>query len=384
MNLELYAQYPSVAYLERKAKRRIPFFAWEYLASATGLDRAMARNHEALQDVTLTPRFMKGLFEPDLKTELFGIEYNAPFGIAPVGLTGLMWPGAETILARTAAQYRIPFGLSTVATETPETIGPMAKGMAWFQLYPPRDPGIRSDLLSRAKESGFTHLMVTADVPMGSRRERQAHAQVSVPPRKTWQSYLRAAIRPAWSLATLDHGLPRFRTLEKYAQTSDMQRISAFVHEHFGGTLSWDYLEEVRAEWDGPISVKGVLHPEDAKRCVQIGMDGVQVSNHGGRQFDGAPAAIDALPRIVDAVGDDATIIFDSGVRGGLDVCRALALGADFVLLGRAFIFAVAALGRAGGDHLADILIADMLSNMANLGCESVGELGEFLTTEAG
>ena len=225
-------RYPGIADLESAARKRIPFFAWEYLSSGTGREYALERNVEALQSIVLTPSFMKGEFEPELETEVFGKTYSLPFGMSPVGLTGLMWPGAERILARTAAKYRIPFSLSTVATETPETIGPLADGMGWFQLYPPRDPGLRRDLLQRAHDSGFTTLLVTADVPASSRRERQVRAEVSVPPRRTWRTYLRAAIRPSWSVATLRNGLPQFRVLEKYASSSDMQRISQFMNEN--------------------------------------------------------------------------------------------------------------------------------------------------------
>ncbi|MCB1744811.1 MAG: alpha-hydroxy-acid oxidizing protein [Gammaproteobacteria bacterium] len=374
------SRYPSIQYLERAARRRIPFFAWEYLASGTGIDRGVDRNIEALQSVQLTPRFMQGVFEPDLRTELFGRHYDAPFGIAPVGLTSLMWPGAERILARSAARYRIPFSLSTVATETPETIGPLADGMAWFQLYPPRNPEIRRDLLARAADAGFTTLLVTCDVPASSRRERQVHAEVAVPPRRTVKTYLRAAIRPSWSINTLQRGLPRFHTLEKYAPGSDLQQISAFMSQNFNGSLDWDYLRACREEWPGPVLVKGVLDVEDARRAVEIGLDGIVVSNHGARQFDGAPASIDVLPAIAAAVAGKTRIVFDSGVRGGLDICRALALGADFVLLGRAFIFAVAALGEHGGDHAIELLLADMQSNLSQLGCARLDQLPSRLT----
>ena len=379
VNQDLLQKYPSVADLEQLARKRIPFFAWEYLSSGTGSEHALQRNLDALATVTLTPQFMRGEFEPDLRTSLFGVDYNLPFGVAPVGLTGLMWPRAEIILAEAAGRHRIPFSLSTVATETPETIGPLANGMGWFQLYPPRDPEIRRDLLKRAADSGFTTVMVTADVPAPSQRERQRRAEVSVPPRRTLKTYWRAAIRPSWCLATLRHGEPRFRMLEKYSSTSDMAQASLFVSQKLGGTLDWDYLEAVREEWPGNLLVKGVLNVEEARECVRRGMDGIVVSNHGARQFDGAPASIEALPAIAAAVGKDTRIVFDSGVRGGLDVCRALALGADFVLLGRAFIFAVSALGNAGGEHAIELLRADLRSCMAQLGCESLDQLRERL-----
>ena len=221
--------YPRVSDLAAKARQRIPFFAWEYLDSGTGYDVGASRNVAEMHDVRLTPRFMRGEFVPNAETELFGTTYSAPFGVAPVGLTGLMWPGAEIILAKSAAKFRVPYSLSTVATEAPEIIGPLADGMGWFQLYPPRSANIRRDLLQRAKETGFTTLLITADVPTGSTRERQVRAGVSVPPQITPQMIYRCAVRPEWSIATLRHGIPRFRGVEKYVDAKDLQNMTAFI-----------------------------------------------------------------------------------------------------------------------------------------------------------
>jgi L-lactate dehydrogenase (cytochrome) len=293
-----------------------------------------------------------------------------------------MWPRAERILAMAAATHRFPYTLSTAATEAPETIGPLAEGMGWFQLYPPRSEKIRRDLLLRAKDSGFTTLLVTADVPVAGRRERQVQAGVTVPPRITPLMLWRSAIRPAWAFATLKAGIPRFRGLEKYLDGRDMRDMLTFIGQELGGTLDWEYLEAVREEWDGPIVLKGVLDVGEAERAVSIGYDGIMVSNHGGRQFDGAPAAISVLPAIVSAVGDRAAILFDSGVRGGLDIARALALGADFVLLGRAFMYGVSALGKRGGNHVAQILKDDLTNNMTQLGCSNLSELTSRLQND--
>lgn len=375
MNQNLLDRYPSIADLRLRARRRIPHFAWEYLDSGTGADECLRRNRASLDAVTLTPEFMKGVFEPDLTTSLFGIDYDVPFGVSPVGLTGLMWPRAEQILARAAAAHRFAYCLSTVATEAPETIGPLANGMGWFQLYPPRNPEIRQDLLLRARDAGFTTVLVTADVPVGSRRERQVKAGVRVPPKITPLMLYRCAIRPAWTLSTLMAGTPRFRGVEKYLDGGDMADMLSFIGTQLGGSLDWEYLKAVRDEWEGPLVLKGVLDVAEAEQAVAIGYDSIMVSNHGARQFDGAPAAIRVLPTIAAAVGDRAKILFDSGVRGGLDIARALALGADFVLLGRAFMYGVAALGRRGGDHVAEILKADLSNNMTQLGCRTLAEL---------
>lgn len=379
MTAERHLHYPAISDLEKKARQRIPHFAWEYLDSGTGEEECLQRNRAVFKDVTLTPQFMQGEFEPDIRCALFGKEYHTPFGIAPIGLTGLMWPQAEKFLARSAAHYRVPYTLSTLATESPETIGALADEMGWFQLYPPKRAEIRRDLLARAQASGFTTLLVTADVPVSSRRERQLRAGVSVPPRTNLRTLYHAAIRPSWSLATLSYGLPRFRGLEKYLETSDMQQMVSFFGKEFGGTLDWDYLKAVREEWRGPIILKGVLCAEQAKRAAEIGLDGVVVSNHGGRQFDGAPAALSVLPEIKAVAGKHLAVLFDSGLHTGLDIAKALALGADFVLLGRAFMYGVAALGEEGGDHVIEILSDDLRNNMAQLGCRTIDDLPQYL-----
>lgn len=375
----LIQRYPAISDLEARAKKRIPFFAWEYLESGTGADQAVRLNNEALAAIRLVPQLMKGLLEPKVETELFGTTYSAPIGIAPIGLTGLIWPGSDAALARVAADRRIPYTMSTVATAAPEVSGPAADGMGWFQLYPPRDVDMREDLIERAAASGFTTLVVTADVPDRSRRERQTKAQIRVPPVIGPTLIRQTAMRPAWVKALAQHGLPRFRGLEKYLDAATMRNTAGFVGASLGGTLSFEYLSEVRESWDGPLVVKGILDPDDAQRCVDHGADGVQVSNHGGRQLDGAVAAIDALPPIVDRIGDQAAVLFDSGIRSGLDIARAIALGADFVFCGRAFMFGLAAVGDEGAALAYDILLDDLTNVMSQSGCRSLGDLKDRL-----
>ena len=368
-------RYPSISDLEARAAKRIPHFAWEYLVSGTGDEGSVRRNRSALQDVQLRPQLLKGRLEPSVGTSLFGVEYDAPIGIAPVGMSGLIWPDADRALAQTAAQRQIPYVLSTVGTERPEVNGPLADGMGWFQLYPPRDQQIRADLLERVAKSGFTTLVVTADVPAPSRRERQRKAGVRVPPVIGPSLVFQSAIHPSWALGVLRNGLPRFRTLESYVDAATMRQTAGFVGANLGGTLSWDYLAELRALWSGPLVVKGILDPEDAQRCVDHGADAVQVSNHGGRQLEAAPAAVDALPAIVERIGSSVPVLFDSGVRSGTDVARALAVGADFVFCGRAFMFGLGALGQDGPDHVYDILKDGLINVMHQTGCSDLGEL---------
>jgi len=317
---------------------------------------------------------MKGELNPDLKTNLFGKTYEAPYGMAPVGLSGLMWPGAEMILARTAKERNIPYCLSTVATQTPERIGPIVDGNGWFQLYSPRQEDIRADLLKRTKDNGFETLVVTADVPKPSRRERTKRAGMRNPPKITLDFIIDGITSPQWTMQYLKHGKPALKTILKYA---DQQDTSVFesIRALFGGTLSWDYCKELRDMWDGPMVIKGLTHPDDAKRAAEIGADGIIVSNHGGRQFDAVPAALDVLPELASVVGDKLTVMYDSGVRSGLDVIKALYLGADFVFLGRPFLYGVAALGNKGAEHVCDILDADLDINMLQLGIESLSEL---------
>ena len=383
MSYEKYAlkwnnRYPSISDLEKKAKRRIPHVSWEYLTAGTGEEDLVDRNVQAFQDIQFLPRFCKGHLEANIQCDLFGKTFNAPFGIAPVGLTGLMWPRVEEYLADTAKRLNIPFSLSTVATETPETISKYISENGWFQLYPPKDFEVRKSLLERAKNAGFHTLLVTADVPMASRRERTRKAGLAIPPRITPRMIWQGITHPTWSFYTLKHGLPRLRTVEQYAQNTDMKLVSGFVGNRLGGTLDWDYCKELKEMWDGPVVLKGVLHPSDAKKAIEIGLDGIGVSNHGARQFNGAPAAIEALPAIVKEVNGKVPIIFDSGIRTGLDIMRALHLGADFVLLGRAFVHSVAALGKYGGDHAASILIDDLKNNMVQVGASSLSELKDL------
>ena len=234
---------------------------------------------------------------------------------------------------------------------------------------------MRADLIERAAKAGFTTLVVTADVPARSRRERQIKAQIRVPPKIGPRLVMQSALHPAWSIAVLRNGLPRFRTLEKYIDHATMQNIAGFVGASLGGTLSFDYLSEVRELWKGPLVVKGILDPDDAERCLDHGADSIQVSNHGGRQLDGAIAAVDALSPILDRVGGRVPVLFDSGVRCGLDVARALALGADFVFAGRAFLFGVAALGFEGAGHAYDVLVDELVNVMAQSGCRELADL---------
>lgn len=317
---------------------------------------------------------LAGTTTPDFTTQLMGRTYPLPFGFAPVGMSGLMWPGAELILARAAAKAGIPFCLSTVAAETPETVGPKAGDQGWFQLYPPGDPDIRRDMLARAKDAGFHTLILTVDVATASRRERQLRARLTNPMRMTPRVIAQAAIRPQWALETLTRGIPRLKTLEKYAEVTTARSSTAHIGYLLRTAPDWDYLAALRDEWDGKLVVKGVMEPDAAAKLPGYGVDAIWVSNHGGRQFDASPASLDVLPAVKAAAGDT-PVIFDSGIRSGTDILRALALGADFVMLGRAPHYAVAAFGRPGVDHLIDILTASMTADMGQMALTHLADL---------
>lgn len=371
--------HPSIEDLERRARRRIPHFAWEYLASGTGNDLAMADNRSALDRVQLVQRVMRGDFDLDLSTEILGQRFDLPFGIAPVGFSGLIWPGAEGMLAELGAARNIPTCLSTVATQTPEFFGPKAGKNGWFQLYVPRDKGVLKDMLGRARDAGFSTLVVSVDVPVGSRRERQKRAGVSVPPKLTARILSQIALCPSWALGILKHGQPRFRTLEKYVDGYGAQDITAHIGHALRTNPDWSWMEDFRAFWDGPIVIKGINNVEDAELAQSHGADAIWVSNHGGRQMDAAAPAIGELPKIRAALGPDTTLFFDSGVRSGLDIARALALGADYVFVGRPIYFGLGAFGARGAAHAIDMLHEDLENVMQQCGITSLASLPEHL-----
>lgn len=371
--MDLFQSYPAISDLRAAASRRMPWFVFEYLESATGTESVHRRNRAGLDRVLFMPSILHGEFAPDTSVTLFGRTHALPFGMSPVGMSGLFWPDAERRLARAATKAGLPFGLSTVASRTPEEVGPHLDGNGWFQLYPPRDEGIRRDMLKRARDAGFTGLILTVDVPVASRRERQTRSGLTSPPRLTPRLLLQVARCPQWAWETARLGMPRMRLIDQYA--AKVTGLSST--EHVGYMLrtspDWDYLRWLRDNWDGPLLVKGVLDARDAAPLEQAGVDAIWVSNHAGRQFDGAPATIDMLPAI--RAETRLPIILDSGIEGGLDILRALALGANFVMLGRAWHYALAALGDQGPPHMIEMLKKDLISNMGQIGARSLADL---------
>ena len=282
--MNLHTTYPALSDLRERAERRIPKFVWEYLDSATGTQATQRLNRAALDRIRLMPSILHGEFDPDTSVELFDQRLPLPFGVAPVGMSGLIWPDAEGHLARAAARHGIPYCLSTVASQSPEDLAPHLGKNAWFQMYPPRVPEIRADMLRRARASGFSSLILTVDVPVASRRERQTRSGLTNPPRLTPRLLAQSAVRPAWSMAMARHGMPHMRMLDKYV-SGTTQNLSSTAHVGYLLRTSpdWDYVNWLRDAWDGPFIVKGVLRPEDAARLDRLGSDAIWVSNHAGR-----------------------------------------------------------------------------------------------------
>ena len=377
--MDLDNKYPAISDLRRKARRRMPHFMWEYLDSATGTEQGMFRNREALDNVLLRPQVLRGDVVHDLTTTFLGRDYKRPFGISPVGMSGAMWPGAEHMLARLAVRHEIPFCLSTMATRAPEDVKGDIGTQGWFQLYPPGDAEILKDMLDRIRNSGFHTLVLTVDVPSQSRRERQTRGGLTHPPTITPRTLAHIAACPAWALGTMKIGMPKMPFIAKYSTHKGPLPSTAHIGYLLRVPPDWDYVKRLRDLWKGPFIVKGILNSDDAVRSKTEGVDAVWISNHAARQFEAGPAAIDCVAPIRKAVGADYPLIYDSGVENGLDILRALALGANFVMLGKAFHYGVAALGEKGGDHVVHILTEDLRCNMGQLGISHPSQVQDLL-----
>ncbi len=379
--MDLHANYPAISDLRAAARKRIPHFVWEYLDSATGQERTLQRNRDKLDEVLFSPSILHGEFTPDLSTTFLDQTHCLPFGIAPVGMSGLIWPEAERLLAKAAAALTIPYSMSTVATQTPEDVAPHLGAHAWFQMYPPRDTDIRLDMMARAKAAGFSTLVMTVDVPVASRRERQTRGGLSQPPRLTPRLALQAAQCPAWLNGICKTGMPRMKLMDGYAEQVQLDKTMRSSTAHVGYLLrtspDWEYVRKLRDEWEGALIVKGVSRAKDAVALEKEGVDALWVSNHAGRQFDGGPATIETLPAVRKAT--KLPIIVDSGFETGLDILRGLALGADFIMLGRPWHYALGALGAKGPAHMADILAKDLVANMGQLGTKTLKDISKAM-----
>jgi L-lactate dehydrogenase (cytochrome) len=380
MKLNYHTSYPGIDDLREGARRRIPRFAFEYLDGGCNEDVNLRKNTDDLRQVELKPLYLTRHEPPNLKTELFGHEYDAPFGVSPIGLQGLMWPGAPEILARAAAEHNVPFVLSTVTTASIERIGEVTGGRFWFQLYHPADPAVRDDVLDRAAAAGCKTLVLLCDVPTFGFRPRDIRNGLAMPPRMTVRNVLQIFGRPRWAARTLLHGSPQFATMVKYMPKGlNMKQLGAYMNATFSGRLNEERIAPIRDRWKGTIVLKGVASEEDTEAAVRLGLDGVIVSNHGGRQLDAGESTVRSLLPIAEKFKGKLRVMIDSGLRSGPDVARALACGAEFTFLGRTFMYAVAALGREGGQHAMAMLKVQLTQVMDQLCCRRVADLPAHL-----
>jgi len=373
-------RFPSIPYMKKAARWRIPGFAWDYMTGGIGVEENVRRNVDDLQKVQFMPRYLSDSGVPDISTKIFGQQFSAPFGVAPIGLAGLQWPGIEKPIAEAARAANIVHVLSTHATTSLETMKTHSGPNGWFQLYPPNDPQMETDIIERARRAGYEVLVVTVDIPAVTRRDRDIRNGLSVPPQLGLRTVVHVAMRPHWLLRLAQHGIPHFENLEPYAPPGlSVTEFGKFLGKILAGAITPERFKRIRDQWPGKVIVKGVLDPEEAAAYLALGADGIVVSNHGGRQLDAAPSSISMLPLIRKRVGPEALVMADGGIRSGLDIARMIALGADYVLLGRPFVFASAAIGDAGPAHLIDVLKQELAGSMAQMGCSRLSDLANFL-----
>lgn len=383
MKLSYNTNYPSIDDLRNKAKSRIPKFAFEYLDGGCNEDVNLIKNTAELRQVELQPNYLSKFSGATLKTELFGHVYDAPFGISPIGLQGLIWPNSPEILAKAAVQANIPFILSTVTTSSIERISELTEGKAWYQLYHPAENALRDDILRRLEASGYKVLVLLCDVPSFGFRPRDIRNGLSMPPRMTLRNILQIMTRPEWAIRTLIHGTPNFATLKPYMPKDlDMKQLGLFMNKTFSGRLNEERISRIRDKWKGKLVLKGVATSHDAQLALKLGLDGIIVSNHGGRQIDAGESSIKSLRSLVGEVKGKLKVMMDSGVRTGPDIARTMATGAEFVFLGRSFMYSVAALGNEGGTHMAEMLKVQLKQVMEQVGCESVDQFLKFLSNQ--
>ena len=365
--------------LRQLALRRLPRVAWDYLERGAEDDVTATANRAAFERIHFEPRTLVDVSARTLRHTLFGKTYAAPFGIAPTGAAGLYSFEAEIALARAAAQAGVPFVLSTASFVAMERVAQEAGGSKWFQLYMSKDREGAERLARRAFDAGYEALVVTTDVPVGANREYNLRNGFAIPFRINARNVVDGLLHPRWLAQVflrtlLTSGVPRFQNVDSNVGGRIIAKdLSAFRARR--DALDWSDIAWLRTIWPRKLLIKGVLVADDARLALQHGADGVVVSNHGGRQLDGARAAIDALPAIVEAVGGRMPVLFDSGVRRGADIVKALALGADFVFTGRATLYGAAAGGEAGVARALELLRSETDRVMALIGCNSVVEL---------
>ena len=374
--VKLRRQFPTLHYMREHARTRIPKFGFDATDGGAGKDGGVARNAAAFDAIELMPRYGIDKGTLDMETVLFGKSYSAPIGIAPMGLPGIVWPGAEKYMAAAAKKARVPYTAGTVASSTVEELAAIAEDMLWFQLYrmPQRDHADGFDLVRRAQSAGAQVLMITMDVPIRTKRPREVRRGLVLPFQMNARTVWDVVSSPAWLMSYMEHGLTRFANYKPYVDNPTPQNLASYSNRDHsgGGAFSWEEVGRYRDVWKGPLVAKGIQHPEDAIKAIEMGCDGVVVSNHGGRQVEGLPSSADVLPAIVDAIGNRATVIVDSGVRSGLDVTRGLAMGAHAAFAGKAFLYGLGAIGGEGPGFVIDMFKEEIRDTFRQCGVNSI------------
>ena len=363
------------------AQRRLPNFSFEYVEGGAEDEVALRRNRDVFERIAWLPRTLAGVGTPDLSTEVLGETCHLPLIVAPTGFNGLLWPQGDLALARAASDAGIPFTLSTVSNYSLARMTAELPERIWFQLYPFKDPAAVDHLVDRAEQAGCRTLVVTTDVPvLGAREWDQRNYRA--PMQLSLRSKLDVLAHPGWlRRVMIPGGAPEFENLKELLPPGAHSALAGvrFMGTQINARLSWDDMARIRARWKGKLVLKGILCVEDARRAVEMGADGIVLSNHGGRQIDSAVSGVELLPAVSAEVGERITVLVDGGIRRGSDVLKALALGADAVMIGRPALYGLAAGGQPGVAHALGLLRAEMERTLALLGCRSLGELGRHL-----
>jgi len=363
--------------LRKLAKKRLPKIAYDFIEGGTDDETGLVTNEQAFRQARIVPRYLVDVSARDQSTTLFGRTYSSPIGIAPTGLAALFRRGADLMLAEAARDANVPFIMSGSSTASIEDLGKLAPDHGWYQLYSSKDEAISDDLIKRTADAGLRTLVFTVDVPEGSNRERNQRNGWGRPLKLSLATKLEALEHPAWMLEWLRHGTPYFSNWAKYAGAgASAEKVADLVAYQNRAPMTWKHVERFRSLFKGNFVLKGIMHPDDAIRAHSLGVDGIMVSNHGARQLDNAPSPLQVLPAINEAVGDKMTVMFDGGIRRGLDAIIALCMGAKFVFQGRPTLYGVTAGGVQGAKAALGIFRKEVDVSMAQIGATKISDLG--------
>ena len=373
---------PSIADMAVKARKRIPRFAFEYLDAAIAHEACLARNRSDIEAIKLWPKYLTDVTSVDTSCKLFGHCYDLGIGISPIGLGSLMWPDAERLNSKAAQAANIPYILSTMSTTPLEEIAGLAPDVAWFQLYVPRDEAVMKDMISRVQSANYKALVITIDLPVGAKREKELKNGLILPFRLTPKIIMQILSCPLWAFLTLKNGVPNFVNLARYNKLENINHLGEFLTQFFTSGVTEERIKTIRKMWDGPLVIKGPQRKADIERCISLGVDGVIISNHGGRQLDAAPSSMQALQDLGESFQNKLTVMLDSGIRSGLDVVRCKAMGASAVFSGRSFFYSLGAAGSDGPRQAIEIFRDEITRTLQQLGCLNFEEMDQSWSSQ--